>query len=421
MATTFPTNARTELLVFRYFATLPDPRFRRARRHPLMTLLFIILCATISGADTFAQMERWAHAKKVWLEQQIDLSAGIPTHDTIGRLFARLNPNAFATCFDEWVQALHRHTKGEVIAIDGKTVRGSRDDAMDSPALHLISAFATKNRLALCQEVVAGHENEITAVPTLLSLLDVEDCIVTADAMLCQKDIAAQVIDQGGDYALALKENHPHLHDSTQEFFAYWRSQGWKTEQDGVPIAHQFAQTVGKGHGRIEIRTCCVAEAAQVAPWLVSAPTSEDSNDSSEDTQDEVWKGLRSIAAVTCERRERHKTTTFTRYFLTSLSGPNAAEDILRATRQHWGIENRLHWCLDVVMREDDHQLRGRRNARSAVRNMALLRKMVLNLLRKGGDLKDSLRGKRDMSGWNTDYLEAVLAGTTFTTQATER
>jgi predicted transposase YbfD/YdcC len=330
-------------------------------------------------------MERWAKAREAWLRERVDLSAGVPSHDTIGRVFAKLSPKAFSACFEAWTRALHKRTEGEIIAIDGKTVRGSLDEATGIPALHLISAFAATNRLVLCQEVVEGHENEISAVPDLLAMLDVEGGIVTGDAMFCQKSIAAQIIAQRGDYVLALKDNHPNLHETVVEYFTYWRARDWKTEADGVPIPYQFAQTLGKGHGRVEIRRCFVAKTAEVAPWLSTLPEAQQ------------WAGLRSIAAVVShfaakwavesERRIRGKTTIHVRYYLTSLSGKSAAWEVLRASREHWGIEkgiekgieNRLHWCLDVVMREDQHQLRGRRNARSAVRNMALLRKIVLN------------------------------------------
>lgn len=410
MPTAFPPAEETRLLLFRYFANLPEPRLKRARRHPLMTILFIIVCATIAGADTFPEMARWAKARESWLRERIDLKNGIPSHYTLGRVFARLSPRAFSDCFEAWTQALHRRTEGEVIAIDGKTIKGSLDQATGNPAVHLISAFAASNRLVLCQEVVEGHENEISAAPELLSklvsLLDVKDCIVTGDAMFCQKEIAAQVVAEGGNYALALKDNHPHLSESVQEYFTYWLAQDWKTEQDGVPVAHQFAQTLGKGHGRVEIRRCYLVNASDAAPWLDLLPEGD------RWAHWAHWAGLKSIAAVVAERTEHGKpTTVHTRYYLTTLCGPSAASTLLRASRGHWGIENRLHWCLDVVLSEDRHQLRGRTNGRAAVRNMALLRKLVLNMLRRGGLASDSLRIKRRMAGWDDDYLDAILTG----------
>ncbi len=384
--------SETELLVLRYFAHLPDPRYKRARKHPLMSLLFIALCAFLCGADTFAQMQRWAKAKQDWLEERIPLPHGIPSHDTIGRVFARLDNKAFAACFEAWTQALYQKTEGEVIALDGKTIRGSFDTATGSAALHLVSAWASANRLVLCQQQVEDHENEVKAVPALLKLLDIKGCVVTGDAMLTQKKIARQIIAAGGDYVLALKENHPHLYDCATDFFEYWLAQGWKTEEDGEPIAHDFAQTIGKGHGRLEIRRCHVVES--VKDWL--DPKGE-------------WSGLASVARVEYETRRAGKVSSLVRYYVTSLSGEEVARTVLRCVRQHWGIENRLHWCLDVVFKEDKSQVRS--TTGHAAGNLGWLRKMVLNLLRKETSVKAGLQSKRNLAGWDIRYLETILTG----------
>jgi predicted transposase YbfD/YdcC len=380
-----------------FVSRLPDPRYRRARRHPLLTILFIALCAVLAGADNLSEIARWAKAKQDWLQERVDLPGGIPSHDTIGRVLARLDPDAFAACFSAWTQALHQRTQGEVIALDGKTLRGSLDRASGIPALHLVSAWAAANRLVLAQHKVEGHENEIVAVPDLLALLCVQGCLVTGDALLCQKEVAAQVIDQGGDYVLALKQNHPILHESVQELFEYWRAQGWQTEGDKEPIAHQFARSVGKGHGRIEVRRCWVMPAHQV-PGL---PQPEQS-----------WPGLRTVAALEYERRHPRtgETTRHTRYFLTSLEGPGVARSVLRAVRLHWGIENRLHWVLDVVFEEDKRRTRS--TTGYAAQNLALLNKIALNLFRQ--DQTPNLGGikaKRQVAGWDIRFLETLLTG----------
>jgi predicted transposase YbfD/YdcC len=377
-----------------HFALLPDPRYRRARRHPLLTLLFIALCGLLSGADNFYAIARWAKAKEHWLQERVDLPGGLPSHHTLSRLFARLDPDAFAACFTAWTQTLHEKTEGEIIALDGKTLRRSFDRATGQPALHLVSAWAAANRLVLSQRKVdkaEAHENEIVALPDLLALLDVRGCLVTIDAAGCQKEIARQIVAQGGDFVLALKENHPHLYDSIAELFTYWRAQEWQTEEHQEPVAHRYAQSVSKGHGRIEQRRCWVVE--DVAAWL---------------DPDNQWGSVfSSVAAVECERREKSRRTVQTRYFVTSLTGAGVASQVLRASRLHWGIENRLHWVLDVVFGEDQSRSRKAHGPE----NLALLRKIALNLLRQERSQKLSLKVKRQLAGWDNDYLETVLTG----------
>lgn len=385
----------TDVTLSAFFAALPDPRLRRARRHCLLTLLFICLCGTLAGADGPTAIARWAKAKKEWLRLRVDLPNGLPSHDTIARVLAQLDAKAFAACFTAWTTALHHRTDGEVIALDGKTLRASLDKASGVPALHLVSAWACKSRLVLCQRKAQDHENEITAVPDLLQWLDVKGCIVTGDALLCQKQVAKQIINKGGDYVLALKDNHPHLHERTVEFFTYWRKQKWHTEERREPISHQFYQTVGKGHGRMEVRKCWLVEDAH--EWL--------------DT-DKAWAGLRSAAAVECVRRETAtgRETTQTRYFLTSLCGPTAAVNVLRAVRLHWGVENRLHWVLDVVFGEDRRQTRS--GSGNGAQNSALLSKIALNLLRQEKAVgAGGVKAKRQLAGWDVRYMETVLTG----------
>ena len=381
-----------------YFGGLPDPRYRRARQHPLMSILFIVLCGLLSNANTPGSIARWAKAKRGWLADRIDLPLDkhgvhcVPSKQTLGRVLAHLAPEAFASCFQKWTEALHKTTEGEVLALDGKSVRHSFDTAGGTKALHLVSVWAAANRMVLSQRKVEDHENEIVAIPDLLQLLDIRGCIVTMDAMGCQKEIAKQIVEQEADFVLALKDNHPHLCDAVEEYFTYWRAQDWKTEQEGEPMAHQFCQTVGKGHGRIETRKCWLVENAQ---WL--------------DTEGQ-WKGLQSIVAIEGERRNSRTGETMsvqTRYFLTSLTGENAAREALRAVRTHWGIENRLHWCLDMVFREDQSRTR----VGHAPQNLALLRKVAMNVLRREKTQKIGLQAKRELAGWEPDYLETLLTG----------
>jgi predicted transposase YbfD/YdcC len=370
--------------------------------------LFICLCAALAGAEGPTAIARWARAKRDWLQERVDLSSGLPSHDTIARVLARLDPNAFGACFAAWTRELYRDAggatgrtteggagEGEVIALDGKTVRASLDRASGLPALHLVSAWACQSRLVLAQRKVQDHENEIVAVPDLLGLLDVRGCLVTGDALLCQKEVAAQVVAQGGDYLLALKDNHSISYERVEEFFTYWRAREFRTEQTNEAVAHQFCQTVGKGHGRVEVRRCWLAEGA--GEWL--------------DT-DREWARLNSVAVVECERRHptSGKTSKEVRYFITSLSGPDAARRVLRASRRHWGIENRLHWVLDAVFAEDKQRTRS--TTGHAAENLALLSKIALNVLRR--DRTPGLGGvkaKRQIAGWDVRFLETLLTG----------
>jgi predicted transposase YbfD/YdcC len=371
-----------------HFAALPDPRVERTRRHQLLDILVIALCATLCGADDFVAMAAWGRAKKDWLKERLglELENGIASHDTFGRVFARLDPQAFANCFVAWTKALHTHTKGQVIALDGKQLRRSFDAASGKAALHLVSAWATKSRLVLAQTKVEENSNEITAVPKLLALLDIEGCIVTLDAMGCQKTIAKQVVEQGGDYVLALKRNHGNLYESVVQFFERSRQSGWRTGLGN--IAHRYCCTTEKGHGRIETRRCFVVD-ADIA-WL---------------DPDQEWSNLRSVALVERERRVGHKVSVEVRYFLCSLAGIGSARQLQRAVRRHWHTENRQHWVLDVSFREDDCRIR----KDNAAQNMAALRRLALNLLGQEKSAGVGVKNKRCRAGWDSDYLERVL------------
>jgi len=366
---------------FAHFSILPDPRVERTKKHRLIDLLFIAVCTIICGGESFTDMQDFGEAKEEWLRKFLELPHGIPSHDTFGRVFSLLDPKLFGECLLRWSAALHTATRGEVIALDGKTLRHSFDAATGQAALHLVSAWASENGIALGPLKVDGKSNEITALPELLKLLDVKGCVVTMDAMGCQKDLAKQVIEQGGDYVFRLKGNQGSLHEETQYFF----EEAQQMKFANVP--YRYHQTVEKDHGRLETRRCWMVEETAIQ-WL--------------DKQDQ-WPGLASIAAIEAQRRLGKKTTKETRYFISSLTG--SAKQLAEAARKHWGIENSLFWVLDVTMNEDGSRIR----KDHAPENMALLRRLALNLIKKAKPAKKSVRGSIKRAGWDNSFLEVIL------------
>jgi len=366
-----------------YFSILPDPRVDRTKKHRLIDILFIAVCTVICGGETFTDMALFGEAKQEWLRTLLELPHGIPSHDTFGRVFSPLAPQAFGECLLRWSAALHEATKGEVIALDGKTVRHSFDSATGQGALHLVSAWASENGITLGQLKVDGKSNEIRALPALLKLLDVKGCVVTMDAMGCQKELAGQIVAQGGDYVLGLKGNQGSLHEETRYFF----EEAKKMKFHDVP--YRYHETVEKDHGRIETRRCWMVEETALE-WLA---------------REEQWPGLASVAAVESERRIGKKTTKETRYFISSLQGN--VKQLAEAARKHWGIENSLHWVLDVIMNEDQNRIR----KDHAPENTALLRRLALNLIKKAKPPKESVRGSIKKAGWDNSFLEAILVG----------
>lgn len=370
------------------FAEVPDPRVPRTRWHPLPEVLFIALCATLCGADGFNEIESWGQAKEAWLRERLDLPNGIPSHDTFNRVFSRLDPDAFTACFLRWLEALREPTVGQVIALDGKTLRHSFDRAGGRGALHVVSAWAAENELVLGQVAVDTKSNEITALPALLRLLDVRGCIVTIDAMGCQRDLARQIHDQGGDYVLALKGNQPALYEDVKLFLDDAHARGFGG------VSHETAVTKDWDHGRHEKRTCWVT--GEVS-WL------------RERHGEETWAGLTSIGMVESRRRAggpEAEETVERRYFISSLPvvDPQSASRFGAAVRQHWGIENRVHWVLDIAFREDESRVR----RDHAPTNLATLRHLALNLLRREPS-KGGVKGKRLKAGWDDHYLERLL------------
>lgn len=366
---------------FEHFGNLPDPRIARAKKHLLIDILFIAVCTIICGGESFTDMELFGKAKAEWLRKLLALPHGIPSHDTFGRVFSLLDPQAFGECFLRWTTALHEATQGEVIALDGKTVRHSFNAATGHAALHLISAWASKSGLTLGQRKVEGKSNEITALPALLKLLDVKGCIVTMDAMGCQKELAKQIVEQGGDYVLGLKGNQGHLHEEVTYFFDEARRHAFHD------VPHEYHETAEKDHGRIEIRRCWRVKEVAIA-WL--------------ERQDQ-WPGLASLAAIEAERRIGPKVTKETRYFISSLRG--SAKQVAEAAREHWKIENSLHWVLDVTLNEDQSRVR----KEHAPENLALLRRLALNLIKKAKPQKASVRGSIKKAGWDNSFLEQIL------------
>lgn len=370
--------------IVKHFAALPDPRLTRTRRHNLLDIMVIALCATVCGAESFSAMADYGLSKEIWLRTFLELPGGIPSHDTFARVFARLDPEAFSRCFLSWIGAIQEKTQGEIVSLDGKRLRRSFNKATGNIGLHMVSAWSWHNRLVLGQVKTDDHSNEITAIPHLLSMLDVTGCIVTIDAIGTQKPIAQQIVAQGADYLLALKRNQPELYEDTQSYLDNWIARGFRDEKDATQ-EHSYHQTFDGEHGRIETRRY----------WAMPVPDWIDSK--------HQWAGLRSIAVVEAERTVDGKTSVHRRYYITTLA-PDAKR-IGHAIRNHWGIENRLHWVLDMSFREDESRIR----TSHAPQNIAALRHIALNLIRSEKRQQRSVKRKQLLAGWRNDYLEQIL------------
>jgi predicted transposase YbfD/YdcC len=342
-------------------------------------MVILAVCATLGNADGWADIERFSKAKLDFFRTFLELPNGIPSHDTFGRVFALLDPAALLACIQRWLDALGAAVAGEVVAIDGKTLRGSFDTAAGQNPLHLVSAWATEARLTLGQVAVDAKSNEITAIPLLLELLDLRDCIVTIDAMGCQKEIAAAIRARDADYVLALKDNQPAMHQAVYEAFVAY------ADADFTEPSLRQLRTVERGHGREEVREYFIAE----APPAVLAGG--------------AWKDLRSIGMVVRTRTVNGVTSEEIAYYLSSL--PAKVKAFAKAARAHWGIENQLHWSLDVTFAED----RSRVRKDHSPANLGMLRRLVLSILKRDTSLKDSLRGKRLRAGWDDEVLLKIL------------
>ena len=370
-----------------HFAALTDPRADRGPGHLLVDIATIALCAVRCGADGWVAVETFGRAKAAWLRTSLALPSGIPSHDTFGRIFARLDPGEFQRCFLAWVRAVVPETAGQMVALDGKPLRRSHDRANGQAALHMVSAWASDSGLVLGQLAVAEKSNEITAIPALLRLLEVAGATVTIDALGCQTAIAAQIVAQGSDYALALKDNHPALHGEVIATFAEARARAFA---DYAATDHDHWRTVEKDHGRIETRR----------HWVIRAPATIAYRN-----QGAARTGLRAIGLV--ERERRVGTTVSVEAHYSLLSGAGGAAAFGRAIRRHWGIENRVHLVLEGAFREDESRVRVGEGAA----NLAVLRHFALDLLRQERTAKGSLATKRFRAALDQDYLHTLLAG----------
>ena len=363
-----------------HFETLEDPRLDNHNlRHELTDILVITILGTICGADSWTEIHEFALAKQDWLKTFLSLPNGIPSHDTFGRVFSLINPDKLEGCFYAWIDSLDIDTNKEIIAIDGKSLRGSANKRKGHKLLHLVSAWAVNNRLLLAQVKTSEKSNEIEAIPRLLKMLDIKNSIVTIDAMGCQKDIALQIIEQGADYVLALKENQPSLHQDIKSIFALGEYRQFKKmlNKRKVEKVHD--------HGRKETRRYTLISARD--PLLFQLR----------------WPGMKSIGMVEVTRTTNNEVEKSRRFFITSLD-----EDIdgfMKAVRKHWSIEINLHWSLDVSFKEDLNRARAGHSAQ----NLATVRRIALNLLTQEKTHKRGIACKRKTAGWNHKYLMEVL------------
>ena len=363
-----------------HFGELTDPRIERSKVYPLVEILFVMLCGSICGAESWRDLVTFGEDKLDFLQEYFPFAAGIPCKNTFARVCAALDPMQFRDCFIGWAQSFHTGL-AEVIAIDGNTLRNSMNTATSTAAIHMVSALGTSSRLVLAQEKVAEKSNEITAIPALLDVLDIQGHTITIDAMGCQRAIAEKIQSRGADYVLALKGNQGTLNEDVRLFL---ESEAGKPAS--TAIDDMFTET-DKGHGRIETRRCIVSSKLD---WL---------------TQKSQWRGLRTVAMIEETREIGNKVSIERRFFISSL--PASAKQIAQTVRAHWAIENTLHWTLDVVFNEDKSRVR----KDHAPQNMAIVRHLTLNVLNQAKkNFKNiSIKGLRKKAGWGNATLRAIL------------
>lgn len=370
--------------IVEHFSKVEDPRVVGRSSHLLIDIISITICAIISGAESWNDVQMYGEQKKDFLKKFLSLPHGIPSHDTFARVFSIIDPLALQDCFVSWVQQVFQSKANhEIIAIDGKSARRSHDRKGGQSPLHMVSAWASESGLVLGQRACDEKSNEITAIPELLKTLDLEGCIVTIDAMGCQKQIAEQIVSQKADYVFSLKGNQGATLDDVQRTFRLARQKRWKG------VTYDWYETKEKGHGRVETRKYWTLESTPDKWGWIWRRT--------------PWQNAHTIGMVESERTVDGKKTQETRYYISSL--PNNAESLARAVRGHWGVENNLHWVLDVVFKEDESRIR----LGHAQENLAVVRRIALNLLKQEKTKKGSLKGRRKCAGWDNDYLLTVL------------
>jgi len=366
-----------------HFGNITDPRIERTKLHKLIDILGIAICAAICGCDNWEDIAAFGEAKREWFGTFLELPNGIPSHDTFNRVFGRLNPDEFRSSFMAWISAASELIGGQVIALDGKVLRSSHDHGIGKGAIDMVSAWACENRLVLGQVKVDEKSNEITAIPQLLKALEISGCIVTIDAMGCQTEIAKTIVEKEGDYVLALKENQGNLFEDVQKLFTDLESSDYRG------YVYDYEKTVDKGHGRIEIRECWTISDPDILRYLRGF---------------ENWEKLQTVSRIRSQRWTGNEKTSEDRFHIASIPG---AKRVLASVRSHWGIENGLHWTLDLAFDEDHCRVRKHHGPE----NFAILRHIALNLLKQEHTCKRSIKGKRLMAGWCEDYLLKVLSG----------
>ncbi|MGB2864703.1 MAG: ISAs1 family transposase [Sedimentisphaerales bacterium] len=369
-------SLRMSMRLLDYFTDVTDPRIERTKLHKLEDILAIAICAIICGAEGWTEMAFFGQCKQQWLETFLELPNGIPSDDTFRRVISALQPNEFEACFQRWTKAVSNH-QSDIIAIDGKTLRRSHNNVDGKSAIHIVSAWACENKMVFGQVATDEKSNEITAIPKLLEMLVLDGSVVTIDAMGCQKKIAEKIKESNGDYIFSLKGNQGTLHEEVKLFM-----------DDAITNSgdYDYNHTTDGGHGRVEIRKVWYSQDIQ---WI-------------QDRKD--WLGLSSLIAVESQRIIGDKVSTERRYFISSLSGIDA-ETIGRMIRSHWGIENKLHWSLDVSFGEDDSRIRKGFGAE----NVSRLRRIALNLLKQEKTAKCGIKIKQHKAGWDEKYLQKIL------------